>query len=115
MEVWLAAAKAGAQVTLVERTDMLIGVAVRAGEINGNGWFVANNELRFLGVGELSDALHSIKLHAGVKFPDLSRHVFIYNAGLAEPLIKRIVKEARVELLLESRVEEAGILGIFSI
>jgi len=108
----LAAVKAGAQVTLVERTDMLIGVAVRAGETNGNGWFVANHELRFLGAGELSDALHAIKLHDGVQFPDSSRHVFIYNTGLAEPLIKRIVKQAGVEVLLENRAtdvkKEAG-------
>src|SRR3990170_3707188 len=65
----LAAAKAGAQVTLLERTDMLVGVAVRAGETNGNGWFVANQELRFLGAGELPDALQSIKLHDSVTFP----------------------------------------------
>ena len=73
----LAAVKAGAQVTLLERTDMLIGVAVRAGETNGNGQFIANHELRFLGAGELPDAIHSIKLHDGVQFPDSSRHVFI--------------------------------------
>src|SRR3989304_5556506 len=99
----LAAAKAGAQVTLLERTDMLIGVAVRSGETNGNGLFVANHELRFLGIGDLSDALQSIKLPDSVKFPDATSHVFIFNTGLAEPLIKRIVKEAGVEVLLESR------------
>ncbi len=113
----LAAAKAGAQVTLLERTDMLIGVATRAGETNGNGFFVANHELRFLGAGEISDALHSIKLHDGVQVPDSSRHVFIFNVGLAEPLIKRIVKEAGVELLLEQRAvdvrkEEGRILAV---
>ena len=83
----LAAAKAGVQVTLVERTDMLIGVAVSAGETNGNGQFVANHELRFLGAGELPDAILSIKLHDGIQFPDSSRHVFIFNAGLPERLL----------------------------
>jgi len=99
----LAAAKAGAQVTLVERTDMLVGVAVRAGESNGNGQFVANHELRFLGAGELPDAIQSIKLHDGVTFPDSSKHVFIFNTGMAEPLIKKIVKKAGIEVLLETR------------
>ncbi len=113
----MAAAKAGAQVTLLERTDMLIGVALSAGETNGNGHFVANHELRFMGAGELPDALHSIKLHDGVQFPDSSRHAFIFNAGLAEPLIKRIVKKARVEMLLESRAvavkkEDGRILAV---
>ncbi len=99
----LAAAKAGAQVTLLERTDMLIGVAVRAGETNGNGWFVAHHELRCMGAGELSDAIESLKLHDGVKFPDSSRHAFIFNTGLAEPLVKRLVKEAGIEIVLENR------------
>jgi len=108
----LAAAKAGAQVTLLERTDMLIGVAVRAGETNGNGWFVAHHELRSLGAGELSDALQSIRMHDGVTFPDEKKHVFIFNTGLAEPLIKKIVKKAGVEVVLQSRAvdvkKEAG-------
>jgi len=113
----LAAAKAGAKVTLLERTDMLFGVAVSAGETNGNGNFVANHELRFLGVGELSDALLSIKLHDGVQFPDSSRHVFIFNSGLAEPLLKRIVKKAGIEVLLETRAmdvkkEDGQILAV---
>ena len=51
---------------------MLIGVAVRVGETNGNGW-----------LGELTNVIQSIKLHDGIKFPDSSRHVFIYNTGLA--------------------------------
>ncbi len=102
----LAAAKTGAQVTLIERTDMLIGVAVRAGETNGNGWFVANHELRFMGAGELPDAIQSIKLHDGVEFPDSSRHVFIFNTGLAEPLAKKIVKKAGIEVLMETRATD---------
>ncbi len=113
----LAAAKAGAQVTLVERTDMLVGVATRAGETNGNGFFVANHELRFLGMGEIPDAVQSIKLHDGVQFPDSSRHVFIFNAGLLEPLIKKIVKKAGIEVLLETRAmdvkkEDGRILAV---
>lgn len=102
----LAAAKSGAKVTLLERTDMLLGVAVRSGEVNGNGWFVGNHELRFLGGGEISDALASIKLHSGTEFPDAAKHSFIFHTGLAEPLIKKIVKEAGVKILLESRVTD---------
>ncbi len=113
----LAAAKAGAQVTLLERTDMLIGVATRAGETNGNGNFVANHELRFLGAGEIPDALLAIKLHDDIKVPDVGRHVFIANTGLAEPLIKRIIRDAGVNVLTENRAvdvkkEEGRILAV---
>ena len=41
----IAAKKAGAEVTLLERTDMLTGAAVRAGETCSNGWFTAQHEL----------------------------------------------------------------------
>ncbi|MFC1968083.1 FAD-dependent oxidoreductase [Chloroflexota bacterium] len=99
----LAARKTGAQVTLVERTDMLVGVAVRAGETNGNGNFVAQQELRFLGGGEIFDALESIKLHDNVVFPDAADHSFLYNAGLVEPVIKKIVAGAGIELILGNR------------
>ena len=100
----LAAVKTGAEVTLLERTDMLLGVAVRSGETNGNGIFVAQHELRFLGGGEFFDALGSIKLHDGVKFPEAAKHTYIFNTGLAEPLIKKVVNEAGVKVRLESRV-----------
>ncbi|MFC1968327.1 FAD-dependent oxidoreductase, partial [Chloroflexota bacterium] len=99
----LAAAKSGARVTLLERTDMLIGVAVRSGETRGNGNFIAQHELRFLGGKELFEALETVKLHDGIKFPDVAKHTFIFHTALAEPLIKRIVKETGVEVLLESR------------
>ncbi|MFC1968691.1 FAD-dependent oxidoreductase [Chloroflexota bacterium] len=113
----MAAAKCGAEVTLIERTEMLIGVAVRSGETRGNGHFVAQHELRFLGGGELFDALESIKLHEGVKFPDAASHVFIFNTGVAESLIKRIVNEAGIEVLLERRAvdvkkEDGRILAV---
>ena len=100
----LAAQKAGAEVVLLERTDMVAGVAIRAGETNGNGNFVCAHEYRFMGGGELFDAMESIKLHDHVPFPDAALHSFIYNAGLLEPLVKKIVLAAGIKVLLESRV-----------
>ena len=100
----LAAKKVGAEVILLERTDMLAGVAVRAGETHGNGEFVCHNELRFLGGNELPEALESIKLHDNVPFPDGKWHSFIYNTGLLEPLVKKIVLDAGIQVHLESRV-----------
>jgi hypothetical protein len=100
----IAATKAGAQVTLVERTDSVAGVAVRAGETNGNGWFTAQHELRYLGGGELFDALASITLHDHVAFPDVAMHAYLYNTGLVELTIWRVLQKARVQVLLQNRV-----------
>ncbi|MBM2831270.1 MAG: FAD-dependent pyridine nucleotide-disulfide oxidoreductase [Dehalococcoidia bacterium] len=100
----IAARKAGHEVTLLERTDMVAGAAVRAGDTGGNGCFTAQHELRFLGGGELFDALASIKLHDNVAFPDVSIHGYIYNTGLVEPTIRRVVEKVGVKVLLESRM-----------
>ncbi len=102
--VALAALKAGVEVILLERTDMLLGVAVRSGESGGNGWFVGRHELRFLGGGELFDVLDSLKLHVDVHFPDAGKHNYIFNTGLAEPAIRKIVEQAGAKIRFESRV-----------
>ncbi len=100
----LAARKAGAEVILLERTDMLAGVAVRTGDTRGDGWFVAQHELRFLGGGEIFNILESIKIYEGVHFPDIEKHAFIFNTGLIEPRTREALQEAGVEVALESRV-----------
>jgi hypothetical protein len=100
----LAASRAGAEVTLLERTDMLIGVAIRAGVTNENGWFVGQHELRFLGGGELFDVLESAKLHDNVAFPGGARHLFLYDVALVEPPITRMLETAGVRVLLQNRV-----------
>lgn len=100
----MAARKAGAEVTLIERTDMLVGVAIRAGETGGNGWYTAQHEMRFLGGGDLFDTLASVMLHENVPFPDAALHGYIYNAALIEPAVKRTLEKAGVKLMLEKRV-----------
>jgi hypothetical protein len=99
----MAARKAGADVTLLERTDMVAGVAVRTGDTGGNGWFVGQHELRSLGGGAISAILESIKLHEDVQFPDAERHAYIFNAGLIEPHLRRTLQESVIKVSLESR------------
>lgn len=108
----LAARKAGAEVVLFERTDMLFGVAVRSGEVNGNGWFIGQKELRFLGGGEFFAALESLKIHDNARFPDApAGHPFIFHTGLAEPLVRKMVLGAGVEVHFETRVVDARKTG----
>jgi hypothetical protein len=113
----LAALKAGAEVIILERTDMLLGVAVRSGETGGNGWLAGRQELRSMGGGELTDVLDSLKLHSDVPFPDAAKHNYIFNTGLAEPAVRRIVEQAGAKVRFESRVidvkkEDGRILAV---
>ncbi|MDP2662858.1 MAG: FAD-dependent oxidoreductase, partial [Dehalococcoidia bacterium] len=96
----LAAAKAGAQVTLIEKTDLLIGGGLRAGEM-GEGKFVAAEEMKALGGGDLFLALESITLHRISLWGE--KHAYTYNVSLAEPLVKGIIQDAGVNIRLQSR------------
>nr|MBP8697373.1 FAD-dependent oxidoreductase [Syntrophobacterales bacterium] len=49
----LAARKQGAEVTLVERTDMLLGTGLVGGIMRNNGRFTAAEEMLAMGGGEL--------------------------------------------------------------
>ncbi|MDP2725993.1 MAG: FAD-dependent oxidoreductase, partial [Dehalococcoidia bacterium] len=97
----LSAAKAGAQVTLIEKTDLLIGGAIRAGHMNVAGRVTVAEEMKALGGGDLFQALESIVLHRASVWGD--PHAYIYNVSLAEPLIKGILQKAGVTLRLQSR------------
>ncbi|MDP2727904.1 MAG: FAD-dependent oxidoreductase [Dehalococcoidia bacterium] len=97
----LAAAKAGAQVTLIEKTDLLIGGGLRAGHMNIDAKLTAAEEMKALGGGDLFLALESIILHQASVWGE--KHGYTYNVSLAEPLIRGMIQKAGVTIRLESR------------
>jgi len=60
------ARRAGAEVTLLERTDRLGGLALFAGAFRMNGQLTAHEELIELGAGDMPGVLESIRLYSGV-------------------------------------------------
>ncbi len=98
----VAAAKVGADVTLLERTDMLFGGANRAGRFNYNGEMVGINEWKALGGGEILEALESIVLHRGSIVNE--EHTLTYNTAIAEPTVRSVVEKHKVNIHLEARV-----------
>ncbi len=100
----IAASKAGAEVVLLERSDMLSGAGNRAGRMNYNGKLVAAEEAKALGGGEVFEALESIILHRANIVDE--EHVYIYNTAAVDPTMRQAVKAAGVELRLESRATD---------
>ena len=99
----VSAAKAGAAVTLVERTDVLLGnSSMYGGYMNPNGRFVGAEEAKALGAGDLFTALESITLHERVELPGLEG-AYTFDACLAEPTIRHLVEDANVTILFKSR------------
>src|SRR3970040_660177 len=108
----IAASKAGAQATLLERTNMLSGSGLRAARLYHNLKIVGGEEAKALGGREVFEALESILLHRGNIIDEVG--AFIYNNVLVDTTMLKIVKAAGIDLRLESRTveveEENGVL-----
>lgn len=100
----IAAKKAGAQVTLLERTDLLGGSGLRAGCLYHNGKIVAAEEAKALGAGEVLEALESIELHRGNIIDE--ENTLVYNTALLDTAMLKLVQEAGVESHFMSRATE---------
>ncbi|MDP2719547.1 MAG: FAD-dependent oxidoreductase [Dehalococcoidia bacterium] len=105
----ISAKKAGADVVLFEKTDMLAGSGLRAGRMNFNGKLVAAEEAKALGGGDVFEALESILLHRGNIVDEL--HGYIYDTSKVDTVMQRLVNEAGVELRIESRVDDVENTG----
>ncbi len=98
----IAAVRAGGDVLLIERTDLLLAAGIRAGRMNFNGKFVAAEEAKALGGGDVFEALESIILHRGNIVDEF--HGYIYNTAIAEPTVRRAVEKAGVKLKMCTRI-----------
>ena len=91
----IAAAKMGCQVTLLERTDMLLGTGLVGGIMRNNGRFSATEEMIAMGGGELFKAADETARHKAINFPG-HKHANLYDVSLIEPAVKKAVKDAGV-------------------
>ncbi|MBI4333274.1 MAG: FAD-dependent oxidoreductase [Chloroflexi bacterium] len=100
----IAAARAGASVTLFEKTDMLAGSGLRAGRMNFNGKLVAAEEAKALGGGDVFAALESILLHRGNIVDEF--HGYVYDTSRVDGVMQKLVRETGIDLRLETRVTD---------
>jgi len=100
----IAASKAGAQATLLERTDMMSGAGLRAARLYHNLKIVGGEEAKALGGGEVFEALESILLHRGNIIDEEA--AFIYNTVRVDTTMQKAVEAAGVDLHMESRAVE---------
>ncbi|MTI94816.1 MAG: FAD-dependent oxidoreductase [Firmicutes bacterium] len=101
----LAAAKAGADVTLVERTDMLLGTGLVGGIMRNNGRWTATEEAIALGGGELFQIADSVSRHRDIEFPG-HKHASLYDIGKIEPAVKIELLARRIEIRLETTAKD---------
>lgn len=106
----LAAVKAGAQVTLLERTDMLLGTGIVGGIMRNNGRYTAAEESIAMGAPEMFDAVDACARHKNMEFPG-HKHATLYDVSKMEPAVKKLVQEAGVEVHTQARFTDVKMEG----
>ncbi|QGG47750.1 FAD-dependent oxidoreductase [Heliorestis convoluta] len=97
------AAKAGADVVLLERTDMLLGTGLVGGIMRNNGRFTATEEAIALGAPELFQAVDDTARHKNIEFPG-HKHATLYDVAKIEPAVRQCLEQLAVNVRFESLV-----------
>lgn len=99
----VAAKKTGAQVELLERTDLLLGLGNVGGIMRNNGRFTAAEENIAMGAEELFQITDRCACHRYVDFPG-HKHAFFYNVMRVEPEVRKLLTKLDVEVSLLTRI-----------
>ncbi|MGI6037866.1 MAG: FAD-dependent oxidoreductase [Limnochordia bacterium] len=102
----LAAREAGLEVTLIERSYMLLGSGLVGGIFKNNGRLTALEELRYMGARSVIQIMEDTARHNNLAFPG-HRHASLYDAGAVEPAMVRLLGDQKITVLMESRVTDA--------
>lgn len=113
----ITAKKAGAEVHLYEKTDLLLGLGNVGGIMRNNGRWTASEELKELGAGDLIDIVDNTARHKDIEFPG-HKHATLYDVNLIEGKVSKYLEEIGINIYIESRVtdvklEDKKIKGIF--
>jgi hypothetical protein len=101
----LAARNQGAEVNLIERTDMLLGTGLVGGIMRNNGRFTAAEEMIAMGGGELFELTDRNSLHREIEFPG-HRHSSLYSVARMEPMVRNRLLSRGVSLHCQTRVTD---------
>lgn len=112
----IAAKKAGANVVLIERTDMLVGLGNVGGIMRNNGRYTATEENIYLGASELFEITDKLSRHKNVNFPG-HKHASLYDVAKIEPEVRRLILNMGINVMLQKRAtdviaEDKRIIGI---
>lgn len=99
------AAKRGHEVTLLEKTDLLLGLGNVGGIMRNNGRFTAAEENIALGATELFEITDRLSLHKNVDFPG-HEHASFYDVAMVEPEVRRMLENLGVDIRLMCRATD---------
>lgn len=106
----LEAKKQGLDVTLLERTDMILGTGLVGGIMRNNGRFTATEELIAMGGGELFRIVEQNLRHKNITFPG-HEHADLYDIAKTPGAVSRALTEAGIDVHYQSRVSKVNMEG----
>ena len=106
----ITAKKAGAEVHLYEKTDLLLGLGNVGGIMRNNGRWTASEELIELGAGDLIDIVDDTARHKDIEFPG-HKHATLYDVNLIEGKVSKYLEEMGINIHIESRVTDVKLEG----
>ncbi len=106
----ITAKKAGAEVHLYEKTDLLLGLGNVGGIMRNNGRWTASEELIELGAGDLIDIVDNTARHKDIEFPG-HKHATLYDVNLIEGKVSKYLEEIGIIIHIESRVTDVKLEG----
>ena len=106
----MAAAKHGASVTLLERTDMLLGTGLVGGIFRNNGRYTAAEEAIALGGGDMFEAMDANTVHRNIEFPG-HKHASLYNITKIEPAVRKMLQKTGVRVRFITRITDVKMEG----
>ena len=101
----LSAKNQGAQVHLLERTDMLLGTGLVGGIMRNNGRYTATEEMIALSGGEIFQVIDSNLIHKNIEFPG-HKHASLYDVSTMEPVIRRFLISRGIHIDFCTRIAD---------
>ena len=106
----LTAKKAGADVVMYEKTDMVLGLGNVGGIMRNNGRYTAAEEIIALGAGDLINITDSVTRHKNINFPSHA-HAWLYDVNKIEPIVRNYILSKQIKLKLISRIVDVEMSG----
>ncbi|MBR6700576.1 MAG: FAD-dependent oxidoreductase [Firmicutes bacterium] len=106
----ISAKKAGSEVVILEKTDMLLGLGNVGGIMRNNGRFTAAEENIALGASEVFELTDSLSRHVNIDFPG-HKHASLYDVTKIEGHMRRLLKDMGIEVMLMSRAVDVEMSG----
>lgn len=113
----IAAKKAGSDVELFEKTDLLLGLGNVGGIMRNNGRYTAAEEMIAMGGGELFNICDSLTRHKNIEFPG-HKTAWLYDVNKIEGAVSRKLKDRDIKVhmvtrIIDIEIEDGTIKGVY--